>query len=436
MMPRLRLLALMACTLPLFVASIWMPPLKLAAQIVNLGIVCLAIADLLATAPLSKVRVTREFSGTLSVGTRNPIQLIARNFAHAPLKVTLFDETPVPGTSFKNPLTLTLPPGTERTGVYHFQPQRRGRSAFPAVHLQTVSLFGLWTLLERRELHSPVRILPDIRAVARYELLARRNRTAELGIKMSRLRGRGSEFERLRDYRREDEIRNIDWKATARNQRLISREFNIERNQNVLVAVDCGRSMLNESDGVSYLDRALNASLMLCYIALGQGDNVGFMAFSSRVERSVKPVRGKPAIQTLLQQSFDLEARREMSDYVLAVEQMSRRFRKRSLVILLTHVLDEQHLDAICQALRGIRSPHLFLCVFLRDLALTRLASRVPGNDVEAFQGAAAAELLTAVERKTATLKDAGILTISSLPERLSADVINGYLDVKARHLM
>ena len=289
MIPRWRLMILAACALPVLVAGIWMPPLRDAAVIVNLALICLATADGLMTAPLKKLRVSREVSETLSVGTRNPVRLIIRNFAQEPVTVELFDETPRPGSATRQPITLCVPPGAERAGTYAFQPVRRGNSEFSAVYLRTASRFGLWTLLERRELRSPVRILPDIRSVYRYELMARRNRVAELGIKMSRLRGRGSEFERLRDYRREDELRQIDWKATARNQRLISREFNIERNQNVLVAVDCGRSMLNESDGISYLDRALNASLMLCYIALGQADNVGFMAFSSRVERAVKP---------------------------------------------------------------------------------------------------------------------------------------------------
>jgi uncharacterized protein (DUF58 family) len=150
----------------------------------------------------------------------------------------------------------------------------------------------------------------------------------------------------------------------------------------------------------------------------------------------LNPVRGKRAIQSILQNAFDLEAKRDTSDYSLAVEQLTHRFRKRSLVILLTHVIDEQHLDAICEPLRSIRSPHLILCVFLRDLGLTNLATKIPETDIEAYQCAAAAELLTAVERRTATLKERGILTLSSLPEQFSADVINGYLDVKARHLL
>ncbi|MBI1313223.1 DUF58 domain-containing protein [bacterium] len=436
MTPRPRLLLLAALALPILIAGVWLPPLRHASILFNGALIVAAVADRFVSPPLNRLQVVREVSEVLSVGARNPVDLHVRNTANTHVDVDLIDEAPSRGTATELPLTLSLQSGQERTGRYHFEPFRRGRAEFTAVYLRSVSRLGLWTLIERRELPTPVRILPDIRAVYRYELMARRNRLEEMGLKLHRLRGQGSDFERLRDYRREDELRQIDWKATARHQRLISREFNVERNQNVLVAVDCGRSMLNESNSVSYLDRALNASIMLSYIALGQGDNVGFLAFSSQIERSVKPVRGKPAIQTVLQHSFDLEARRDASDYVLAIEQLTRRYRKRSLVILLTHVIDEQHLDAICQPLRAVRSPHLFLCVFLRDLGLTNLATRLPETDLDAFQTAAAAELLTAIERKTATLRERGILTLSSLPDRLTADVINGYLDVKARHLM
>jgi uncharacterized protein (DUF58 family) len=436
MTPRPRLLLFVAMSLPILVAGTIMPPLRAIALPFNLLLLLVAVFDWLSSPALKSLHVTREVSEVLSVGTRNPVILSVRNTAHTEITLELIDETPQPGISTGELLTLTLQPGQTRSCEYRFEPHRRGRSAFAAVHLRAVSRFGLWLMLERRELKSPVRIFPDIRSVYRYELMARRNRLEELGIKIRRLRGQGNEFERLRDYRREDELRKVDWKATARNQRLISREFNVERNQNVLVIVDSGRSMLNESEGISYLDRALNASIMLSYIALGQGDNVGFMAFSSHIERALNPVRGKRAIQSILQNAFDLEAKRDTSDYSLAVEQLTHRFRKRSLVILLTHVIDEQHLDAICEPLRSIRSPHLILCVFLRDLGLTNLATKIPETDIEAYQCAAAAELLTAVERRTATLKERGILTLSSLPEQFSADVINGYLDVKARHLL
>ena len=158
------------------------------------------------------------------------------------------------------------------------------------------------------------------------ELLARRNRLAETGLKLSRLRGRGTEFDRLREYRREDEYRQIDWKATARQEQLVSREYVVERNQNILIVLDCGRSMCNELGGISHLDRALNAAIVLSYIALRQGDNVGFLAFSNRAERWVRPVRGAGAIQSIIRHTYDIAPRYEASDYSLMVEELRRRF--------------------------------------------------------------------------------------------------------------
>jgi uncharacterized protein (DUF58 family) len=248
-------------------------------------------------------------------------------------------------------------------------------------------------------------------------------------------RGEG-EFERLREYRREDEIRHIDWRATAKHRKLISREFTTERNQNIVVLLDCGRSMLNETDGISHLDRGLNASIILSYISLGQGDNVALVAFSNRIERYAGPVRGKAAVQTLIRQTYDLEARLEASDYALACEDLLRRQKKRALVLLITYALDEQHLGTIGRYLRRLVSSHLFLCVLLKDLPLKALAERVPTTDVEAYQVASAAEMLQAQERRLAELRASGVHATEVVPNELAAEMINQYLDVKARHLL
>jgi uncharacterized protein (DUF58 family) len=194
--------------------------------------------------------------------------------------------------------------------------------------------------------------------------------------------------------------------------------------------------MCNETDGITHLDRGLNAAIILSYIALGQGDNVSLLAFSNRVERAAGPVRGKPAIRTLIRSSFDLEARMEASDYELACEDLMRRQRKRALVVLITHAIDEQHLVSIGRYLRTLVSPHLFLAAFLRDVALAELANRVPRDNVDAYQVAAAAEMMAAQARRVAELREAGILVLETLPGELSSQLINQYLDLKARHLL
>jgi uncharacterized protein (DUF58 family) len=194
--------------------------------------------------------------------------------------------------------------------------------------------------------------------------------------------------------------------------------------------------MLNETEGISHLDRGLNASIILSYIALGQGDNVALVAFSNRVERYAGPVRGKRAVQALIRQTYDLEPRLEASDYALACEDLLKRQKKRALVLLITYALDEQHLQILGRYLKSLTSPHLFLCVLLRDLPLLALAERVPRTDLEAYQVASASEMLQAQERRLSALRASGIHAIEVVPNELAASIINQYLDVKARHLL
>ena len=293
-----------------------------------------------------------------------------------------------------------------------------------------------WELTDERELPQAVKIYPDVQAVHAVELLARHNRVAEVGVRLSQLRGRGTEFDRLREYRREDEYRSIDWKATARTRQFVSREYVVERNQNVLFLLDCGRSMQSEFAGITHFDRALNAAILLSYVALRQGDTVTLLASSRRVERYVPPLRGAIAMKSLVRQTFDLEPSHHATDYQLMAEQLRLRHRKRSLVVLLTHAIDEVHLESIGQTLRTLKSPHLVLGAFLKNVPLYERMSAVPRTDLEAFQVAAAADLIGAQSRQIAEFEQHGLLVIDALPDQLSSQLISRYLDIKARHLL
>jgi uncharacterized protein (DUF58 family) len=251
-----------------------------------------------------------------------------------------------------------------------------------------------------------------------------------------RMPGQGREFERLREYRHGDEIRRVDWKATSRHRQLISREFNVERNQSLVIMVDCGRFMRNESGGVSFLDLALNSAIMLSHIALGQGDNVSMLAFSEKIERYVRPVRGKPGIQQILRSAYDLQASTAVSDYSLAFEYLTRVQRKRALVVLITFVTDELQLRVIGESLRLRSLPYLPLCVLLQDSGLRLMADEIPDSDLGAYRTAAAAEILSGQAREAALLRESGVMLIDTPPELLTERLINGYLGAKARNLM
>lgn len=436
MIPSRRLIVLSAIlVIPLLLAGISRSTAEVA-LLLNLVLVAVACVDLLVSPAPSVLDVERSLPEVLSVGASNPVTLQIRNRSIHRLNVTAHDDPGEQCTIEGLPQSVWIEAG--KAGLLHYtiRPGQRGMARFEAVHIMYPSRFRLWLRRDVRPLRADVPVYPDIRAVHRYELLARQNRLAEIGLRSVRMPGQGREFERLREYRCGDELRQIDWKATARQQTLISREFTVERNQNIVIMLDCGRFMRNQHAGISCLDVALNSAILLSYIALGQGDNVSLLAFSSRVERYVRPVRGKAGIQAILHSTYDIAVSDHVSDYSMALEFLTRVQRKRALVVLMTFVTDERQLRVIGSALKLRSLPYLPLCVLLQDESLQNMADRIPATDLEAFEAAAAAGILTGHYQEVAAMRDAGILLIDSSPRFLTERLLNEYLRIKARNLI
>lgn len=436
MIPTRRLiLVTTVLALPLLLAGLFPATAELA-LLANLVLLAVAFTDLQISSRPDQLQIRREISDVLSLGAENPAELHVISRSPFPVQLTIHDDPGPDCRVEKLPQVLTIKPDRTAQVNYTIRPIRRGQSALEAVHLRFSTRLGLWNRHSVRRLETPIRIYPDIRAVYRYELLARQNRLAEIGVRNTRMPGQGSQFERLRDYRYGDEIRSIDWKATARQQRLISREFNVERNQNIVLMVDCGRFMRNEVEGISYLDYALNAALMLSYIALGQGDNVALLAFSDQIERYVRPVHGRPGMQQILRSTFDLQVSDRVSDFSRAFEYLTQVQRKRALVILITFATNELQLRVIGESLRLRSVSWLPLCILLQDVRLMDLANSQPKSDVAAFHTAAAAEILTIMQDEAERIRESGVSLIDIAPQRLTEQVINQYLRAKAQNLM
>jgi len=436
MIPSRRLVLAVTClAMPLMLAGLNRNVADVA-LLLNLVLVAAACVDLLISPGPGDVAFHRDVSEVLSVGASNPVSMTVRNGSQVALTITVHDDPGPLCEIDRLPQTVDVAPRKEATVHYNVKPRRRGASSMPAVHFRFRTRLGLWFRQQIRPLNTPIRVYPDIRAVYRYELMARQNRLSEIGVRFVRMPGQGREFERLREFRYGDEIRQIDWKATARQRALISREFNVERNQNIVIMLDCGRFMRNETDGISYLDRALNSAIMLSYIALVQGDNVSLLAFSSRIERFIRPVRGKPGIQSILRSTYDLQASSNVSDYTLALEYLTTVQRKRALVVLITFVTDELQLRVIGNSLKLRSLPYLPLCVLLQDVGLRAMADRIPESDLDAYHTAAAAQILTGQSHEAAALREAGIMLIDTPPDQLTERLINEYLSIKARNLM
>ncbi len=436
MLPRLFFLMMLGLASVPLVAGIWEPPVGQMGVLLTLLIFAMALIDLAISPRPQQIEVERETQDVMSVEARNRVTIWLRNTTPFRLFLEVHDEPPQPATLSEVPCRVELGPHQAQQITYHVQPHHRGRNRFGQVFLRCRSRLHFWELIDQRELPREVKIYPNVQAIHAVELLARHNRVAEAGVRLSLLRGRGTEFDRLREYRREDEFRSIDWKATSRTRQLISREYVVERNQNIVFLLDCGRSMCNELGGITHFDRALNAAILLSYVALRQGDSVAFLACSRKVEKYVPALWGTTAMQSLIRQTFDLEPSYHTADYQLMAEQLRLRHRKRSLVVLLTHAIDEVHLKEVGRSLKQLQFPHLVLGAFLKNVPLVNRMMSFPRTNLEAFQVAAAASLVEAQSRQILEFEQHGLLVIDALPDQLSSQLISRYLDIKARHLL
>ena len=436
MTPRPRLVQLAAAIALVALLALWLPSVRNLLFVLNGLALGLAVIDLFLSPGPRWLSLEREAPHVLSVGGSHRIHLHVFNRSRTSLQWQIYDHEPIDCISRGLPIAAKLPGQRGESYTYRLTPNRRGVRHFTRIELRVVSRWGLWNLADRRPLPETVRIYPNLRATGASELTLPRNQNFFDGQRVGRRRGEGGEFDRLREYRREDELRRVDWKASARHLSLISRDYRIERNQHVLLLLDCGRTMANLGNGMTHFDRALGAAIALSHLALNQGDYVSMVAFSNRIERSLGPVRGKGAIQTLLDQTFDLEPRQVESDYQLACEETLRKQRRRALVILLTHALDEQHLRVLEPYARVLRSSHLVLLLLIEDREMASLAQATPAGTTDAFATAAAAEMVHSKRSQIALLRRTGVRVLETVPESLTAVLVEQYLNLKAEQTL
>ncbi len=333
-------------------------------------------------------------------------------------------------------LPLTLPPRSRLMTHYDLTPTVRGEFQMGSIHLRTRSRLGLWHRYLRLPEPSTVRVYPDLKQLGEYALLARTNRLSLMGLRRTRRVGQDNDFERLRDYTTDDNYKHIDWRSTARRSKLTVKDFQATQSQRIIFLLDCGRMMTNHASGLSLLDHAFNSMLMLSHIALSRGDAVGLVTFSDGIHTSVPARGGRTQMNHLLHAVFDRFPTLVESRYEEAFLHLSSRFRKRSLVVLFTNIVDEVNARQVQQYLGHIGRRHLPLLVLLRDHQMyAPLADPTPEGS-SLYRAAAAAEVLTWRQQVLTDLTHQGVLVLDQFPERMTAPLINQYLEIKARHLL
>lgn len=378
--------------------------------------------------------VERDAPGSLPLGVHTPVRLRLSNPSRIEVDVEVFDVPPLHSETEGLPWRATIPGRGWVELEYRLRPTRRGDHQFGRTDLLLRQRGDLW----RRRLAAgeprDVRVVPNFQAVARYAILALADQLGQIGIRVGRRRGEGLEFQELREYRDGDSLRRIDWKATARRQRLISRQYQEERNQQIVCLIDCGRRMHAKDGDLTHFDHVLNTVLLLAYVALRQGDSVGFLTFSGE-ERWLPPVQGNVGLEAIQRMVYDLETTQSPSDYLEAATRLMMRQKRRALVLLISNLRDEDS-DEIVPALRLLRTRHLVLLASLRETVLKESLERPVETLRDALRTGGVHRYLAAREQVLEKLQVGGILTLDTEPEQLPYQVVNRYLEVKRSGLL
>ncbi len=382
------------------------------------------------------IEVSREIARTCSLGVPVSSEITIENRTSLTLNGSACDDLPDHFHASPAEHQLRLPPMGRVTAQRKLTPGRRGAFKLEFIYLRFTSPLKLWIRHRRFDVCDQLNVYPDMKQLSQYALLARTNRLSLIGVRRTRRIGTDNEFERLRDYSRDDNYRHIDWRSTARRRKLTVRQFQSDQSQRVIFLLDCGRMMTNQHGDYSLLDHALNASLMMAYVALAQGDAVGMLCFSDTIHAYIPPAGGRSQMNRLIQAGFDQFPKLVESRYDQAFLYLSGHCKRRSLVVLATNVIDEVNAAAVVDYLTNINGQHLPLGVLLRDREMFAAADSPDGDPFQMYRAAAAADILLWRDQVLKDLEHRGVLTIDAFPDELTAPLVNQYLEVKAKHLL
>ncbi len=391
------------------------------------------VAAILLLRPVT-IAAQRDVPGALPLGEWTDVTLRFTSQRPGPVRVEVYDHHPSHAETERLPVSLVIPPGAEVRWTYRLRARRRGAATFARIETFEQGSFDL--LRRRRWIGSSdaVRVLPNFRPILASGLAGTDAATRQLGMHLQRRRGEGLEFQELREYRHGDTSRQIDWKATARRGKLITRRYQDERNQQVVFLLDCGRRMHAQEDDLTHFDHVLDATLLVGYVAARQGDAIGVQAFAGD-DRWLAPGRGQVAVHQLLETIHDLETTHESPDYAAAAARLMTRQRRRALVLLITNLRDEDT-EEMMPALHMLRRDHLVLVASIREQVLGRMRDQPVRGHRSALEVGAAHHYLAARRQAHERVRSTGALVLDVDPPSLPMALAARYLAIKRAGLL
>ncbi|MCD6579845.1 DUF58 domain-containing protein [bacterium] len=377
--------------------------------------------------------IKRKVNKKLSINILKQIVISIRGFSPLFYKMEITDTPPLE-IMLKQPMgSYNLLKKIEKEFIYEILPLKRGDFSFEHIYIRIYSpLHFLFRTIKIKSTEK-ISIIPDMHEVNKYEALLKSGTLEKMGIKLSKLRGEGSEFENLREYQRDDDYKWIDWKATARKNKIISREYEPEKNQSIFFVLDAGRNLTNKVNNITKFDHLLNTAVLLARVATSYNDHVGILVFSDRIIRFIPPEKFKRSPSLYMDMLYDVQSEYKESNYELAYSFLMTQIKKRSMIITFTDLMDEYFSERVIKFNSIFIPKHLPLCVSISDSQLIKETKKVVEKKDDIFEHFAALEVYNDYLKTIRILSKKGIEVVSVPAEKLSISTINRYINLKTR---
>lgn len=380
--------------------------------------------------PLS---ISREINERLNLGDVNTVKLHVTNNSSQPIHFTMIEGYPAEMQERSTVFRGLVTPNHSKSFEYEFIPKKRGEYEFSDVFIIMRSVFFLASRRIEFPLSKKINVYPSVYQMKKYELLVFQQQKTSVGIKKIRRLGNNSEFEQIKYYVQGDELKTINWKATSRRNELMVNQYQEEKSQNVFFIIDKSRSMQMEFDGLSMLDYSINSTLVLANIALKKGDKAGLITYSDKMGTMLPAERSANQMRRIHESLYNQQTLFKEGNYELLYQTMRGIASSRSLLILFTNFETEFAMRRALPYLRRMNQKHVLMVVFFENKELQDLAYQPAQNMREVYQSVVAERMISIKARMAQELRQNGIQTVLTLPEQLSTNAINKYLELKAK---
>ncbi len=414
------------------------PALRTAVFALDVLLIALAVVDYFISRKLpEELTIAREFSRRFAIGDETQVNLRVENRSAKNYHLKIKDEFPPEmKLTESREAEFTIDAQSSIEIFYNLTPPRRGRYEFGKTAVRFLSRLGLvWCQTDLNKSES-VKVYPNMRRAREMELKALGARSFLAIQRKSLRRGEGREFESMRDYVRGDELRHISWTATARRNKLTTRQYQIERDQTIIIALDAGRLMTGRIDDETKFDTAIHAALALMSAASRGGDNCGLVVFGRRVKKYLPPKKGVEHLDGVLEALHDLEPELIEPSYSRAFQFIASNSKKRAFVVVLTDLVDKESSKELLTALKLLRPRHLPLVVCIGDRDLNQTVSETPKDLKDVFTQSAAEEIIHGREAALRLVVTSGGLALDVTANSLAPKLLETYLRVKERGLL